>query len=186
MHEIHSRHGPQGHAAGIQNRCQQNEDINDHREHRHDHTGAGVVAVFQKFRHRVNTRAQKPREQCDRDQHNAHGADELPRAHGQPYPARRLPGHAHHLLGRNVRRHNRDTNQRPRQSAASEEEVGTIFDVILRAPAFPNAEADDDHKKTDEDNQIEGGEVRVHDAVIRLSISGLFSLVLGANLGEFM
>ena len=67
-----------------------------------------------------------------------------------------MPGHTDHLLSGNVRRDNRDPDQRPSQPAPGEEEIRAILLVALRLAAFPDTESDDENEKSDKYKEVLG------------------------------
>jgi len=73
-----------------------------------------------------------------------------------PQPVRRLAAHADELLGRDVGRDQRETDQPPGQTAAGEEVIlSSVLAVDLLAPALPEADADDDHHEDHEHDDVD-------------------------------
>ena len=56
------------------------------------------------------------------------------------------------MLGGNIRRDDRDADQRPSQPPAGEEEVRAVLLMPFDFAAFPDTESDDENEKSDEDN----------------------------------
>ena len=80
--------------------------------------------------------------------------------HGQAGAPGALPGHADELLGRDVGGDQRESDQRPDQAAAGQEEV------LARAAfaALVHADADDEGEESDEDGDV--GPVQVHERLL--------------------
>ena len=70
-----------------------------------------------------------------------------------------MPGHTDHLLGGNIRRDNRDPDQRPSQPAPGKEEIRAILLVAFRLAAFPDTESDNENEKSNKYKEVLGRDV---------------------------
>ena len=160
--EIDVEDGREGQPAGVQHGGDGHRDIDDHGVESHDRSRPGVVAVLEILGHGVDAGFQETRQQRESDDHDAHGTGQLPGADCQADVTSSLAGHAHKLFRRQVRRHDREANERPCQAPARKE---VIFAALL-APALVHAEGDDEGKEAQKDNDIE--DAQSHAVVSRL------------------
>ena len=157
---------------GVQHGRDNHEDVGDHHVQRHQAAGAGAVAVFEILGNRIDAAAQELGQQENAHQHDHHGGRPFVAGHSQPCLVA-CPRHAHKVLGRDVRRDQRDADQPPGELAARQE-------VVLRrflAPRHVHRKADDHDDVCDERARVKDRELEFH----RCSPVGRRGLVSGGG-----
>ena len=135
----------------IEHRRQRHEDVRRHDEARHQGAGADIVAEFQVLGDRVDARLQEAGQEEESDQHEGDGGHPFVAGDGEAEVVS-LARHADEVLGRDVGRDQRETDQPPRQVAPGQEVVAC---VVLSAGGVQR-DAHHEEQEADEGGDVEG------------------------------
>ena len=135
----------------IEHRRQRHEDVRRHDEARHQGARAHVVAELQVLRDRVDAGLQEPGQEEESDQHEGNRGHPFVAGDGEAEVVS-LARHADEVLGRDVGRDERETDQPPGQVAPGQEVVAC---VVLSAGGVQR-DAHHEEQEADEGGDVEG------------------------------
>ena len=145
-----ARHRVDRQRPGVGDRAQQNH-VDEKCRHRHDRPRRGIVADFQKLRHRIDARPQEVRQKGKSHDHERYRRHPFVAGNRQADVAGRVAAHAHQLLRGNISGNQGESDQPPFQAPAGQE---VVFTGLL-VPAFPKPDGDHRGNKSQEYRNVQ-------------------------------